>query len=41
MVEEYRQALENGQHVVKSLVREPNKALHVDWTPYLGHSRTR
>lgn len=38
MVEEYRQALENGQHVVKSLVREPNKALHVDWTPYLGHS---
>jgi 2-oxoglutarate dehydrogenase E1 component len=38
MVEEYRQALENGQHVVKSLVREPNRALHVDWTPYLGHS---
>ena len=37
MVEDYRQALEDGQHVVKSLVREPNKALHVDWTPYLGH----
>lgn len=37
MVEDYRQALENGQHVVKSLVREPNKALYVDWTPYLGH----
>ena len=32
MVEDYRQALEDGQHVVKSLVREPNKALHVDWT---------
>ena len=37
MVEDYRQALEDGQHVVKSLVREPNKSLHVDWTPYLGH----
>jgi 2-oxoglutarate dehydrogenase E1 component len=41
MVEDYRQALENGQHVVKSLVREPNKALHVDWTPYLGHKSSR
>ncbi|HQV79976.1 MAG TPA: 2-oxoglutarate dehydrogenase E1 component [Agitococcus sp.] len=38
MVEEYRQALENGQHVVKSLVREPNTAVHIDWTPYLGHA---
>ncbi len=38
MVEEYRQALESGEHVVKSLVREPNKSLFVDWTPYLGHS---
>lgn len=38
MVEEYRKALESGQHVVKSLVREPNKGLFVDWTPYLGHS---
>ncbi|HET8706531.1 MAG TPA: 2-oxoglutarate dehydrogenase E1 component, partial [Pseudomonadales bacterium] len=24
--------------VVKSLVREPNKELFVDWTPYLGHT---
>lgn len=34
---EYRQALENGQHVVKSLVHEPNAELFVDWKPYLGH----
>jgi len=38
MVEDYRKALEQGQHVVKSLVREPNKELFVDWTPYLGHT---
>jgi 2-oxoglutarate dehydrogenase E1 component len=38
MVEEYRKALDAGQHVVKALVREPNKSLFVDWTPYLGHA---
>ena len=38
MVEEYRNALDSGEHVVKSLVKEPNKSLFVDWTPYLGHS---
>lgn len=38
MVQEYRQALDNGQHVAKSLVLEPNPELYVDWTPYLGHS---
>jgi 2-oxoglutarate dehydrogenase E1 component len=38
MVEEYRKALDSGQHVVKALVREPNKSLFVDWTPYLGHA---
>jgi 2-oxoglutarate dehydrogenase E1 component len=38
MVEEYRKALEAGQHVVKALVREPNKSLFVDWAPYLGHA---
>ena len=37
LVEEYRQGLESAQHVVKSLVKEPNKALFVDWAPYLGH----
>ncbi|MBK82726.1 MAG: 2-oxoglutarate dehydrogenase E1 component [Pseudomonadota bacterium] len=37
MVAEYRQLLEQGNHVVKSLVREPNKELFIDWTPYIGH----
>jgi len=40
LIDEYRQALDDGQHVVKSLVKEPNKALFVDWTPYLGHAWT-
>ncbi|TXH50070.1 MAG: 2-oxoglutarate dehydrogenase E1 component [Desulfurellales bacterium] len=38
MVEDYRKDLEAGNHVVKSLVREPNKTLFVDWAPYLGHA---
>ncbi len=38
--EEYRQALDNGLHVVKSLVKEPNKELFVDWSPYVGHDWT-
>ncbi|MFZ3193190.1 MAG: 2-oxoglutarate dehydrogenase E1 component, partial [Moraxellaceae bacterium] len=37
MVEDYRSALEAGEHVANALVTEPNKRLHVDWTPYLGH----
>ncbi len=36
-VEDYRQALDNGDHVAKSLVTEPNTALFVNWEPYLGH----
>jgi 2-oxoglutarate dehydrogenase E1 component len=39
-IDEYRNALDNGQHVVKSLVKEPNKELFVDWKPYLGHAWT-
>ena len=39
-IDEYRNALDNGQHVVKSLVKEPNKELFVDWRPYLGHAWT-
>lgn len=35
--DDYRNMLDAGNHVVKSLVREPNKALFVDWSPYLGH----
>ena len=38
MVDDYRSALDNGQHVVKSLVKQPNSELFVDWTPYLGHA---
>ncbi|MFP3499389.1 hypothetical protein SB759_34800, partial [Pseudomonas sp. SIMBA_059] len=38
--DEYRNALDNGLHVVKSLVKEPNRELFVDWRPYLGHAWT-
>lgn len=34
---EYRDALEHGDHVVHSLVKKPNEELFVDWTPYLAH----
>ena len=37
LINEYRSSLESGQHVVKSLVHEPDKALFVDWAPYIGH----
>jgi 2-oxoglutarate dehydrogenase E1 component len=40
MEAEYRDALDNGLHVVKSLVKEPNKQLFVDWTPHVGHEWT-
>mgnify|MGYP001149758656 CR=1 FL=1 len=33
----YRNELDTGEHVVKSLVQEPNVELFVDWSPYLGH----
>ncbi|MDP1932485.1 MAG: 2-oxoglutarate dehydrogenase E1 component [Gammaproteobacteria bacterium] len=33
----YRNALDTGQHVVKSLIKEPSVELFVDWSPYLGH----
>lgn len=33
----FRTALDTGEHVVKSLVKEPNVELFVDWSPYLGH----
>jgi len=38
MVAEYRKLLEQGNHVVKSLVREPNPELFIDWSPYIGHA---
>ena len=33
----YRTELDTGEHVVKSLVKEPSIELFVDWSPYLGH----
>ncbi|MEZ5492055.1 MAG: 2-oxoglutarate dehydrogenase E1 component [Gammaproteobacteria bacterium] len=33
----YRSALDTGEHVVKSLVKEPSVELFVDWSPYIGH----
>lgn len=32
----YHEDLKSGEHVAKSLVREPDASLFVDWSPYLG-----
>ncbi|WP_052094222.1 2-oxoglutarate dehydrogenase E1 component [Pseudohaliea rubra] len=40
LVEGYRESLDRGEPLVSSLVSEPNTALFVDWTPYLGHEWT-
>ena len=40
MEADYRKSLEDGRHVAKSLVTEPNEELFVDWRPYLGHEWT-
>ncbi len=40
MENEYRDTLEKGNHVVKSLVTTPNSEVFVDWRPYLGHKWT-
>lgn len=37
---EYRDLLDSGEHVVKSLVKKPNTGMFVDWTPFLGHEWT-
>lgn len=36
LVDDYRNALANGQHVAKALVKEPNTELFVNWSPYLN-----
>ena len=33
----YREMLDRGQSVARGIVREPDKTLFVDWTPYIGH----
>ncbi len=40
MIEDYRSDLEAGNHVANALVRQPNKAMFVDWSSYLGHDYT-
>jgi len=37
MMDDFRRALDDGEHVAKSLVREPNEEMFVDWSPYIGH----
>jgi len=37
---DYRNSLDKGEHVTKSLVLKPNESMYVDWTPYLGHEWT-
>jgi len=38
--EDYRAALDAGEPVVATLVREPDAKLFVNWEPYLGHQWT-
>jgi len=40
MLDGYRRALDQGEHVVNNLVSEPDHRLFVDWRPYLGHDWT-
>ncbi|WP_461484139.1 2-oxoglutarate dehydrogenase E1 component [Porticoccus sp.] len=40
MLTAYRDTLDRGVNVVNKLVSEPDEALFVDWTPYLGHEWT-
>ncbi len=35
LAEDYRRRLERGDHVAEGLVREPDRRLFVDWSPYL------
>src|SRR5690606_37147879 len=40
MSDDYRAALDRGEHVASGLVSEPDSSLFVDWTPYIGHDWT-
>lgn len=37
LVADYRDALDNGEHVALSLVKESHRELFVDWSRYVGH----
>src|SRR5690554_1344182 len=39
-IEEYRSGMDNGDNVVKSMVKEPDSNCFVEWNPYLGHKWT-
>ena len=41
MADDYRAALDRGEHVASGLVSEPDSSLFVDWTPYIGHDWTQ
>jgi 2-oxoglutarate dehydrogenase E1 component len=38
--DDYRDALDNGRHVAKSLISRPDSSTFVDWKPYLNHHWT-
>ncbi|WP_053979349.1 2-oxoglutarate dehydrogenase E1 component [Marinagarivorans algicola] len=38
MMNDYRAALDAGEHVARDLVNEPDASLFVDWSPYIGHT---
>ncbi len=38
MANEYRAALDRGEHVASGLVSVPDKSLFVDWSPFIGHT---
>ncbi|MFW6092534.1 MAG: 2-oxoglutarate dehydrogenase E1 component [Pseudomonadota bacterium] len=40
MTDDYRKVLEDGGHVARSIAREPDTRLFVDWTPYLNKDVT-
>lgn len=40
MVDGYRAKLDKGSVVVKNIVSNPDKRLHFNWAPYLGHDWT-
>lgn len=40
LIADYRNALDNGEHVAYSLVKEPNRDLFIDWAKYVDREYT-
>jgi len=38
LANDYRAALDRGEHVASGLVTVPDKSLFVDWSPFIGHT---